>query len=87
MPDLGTEKTNSEWLTEQAKVLRARANPCAGVTPITVMADRFESAAAEIADLRAALTGLVDGLAEEDQDGLTEFAPQMTAARKALAHQ
>lgn len=34
--------------------------------------------------LRSALAGLVAGLSEEDQDGLTEFAPQMQDARAAL---
>lgn len=34
--------------------------------------------------LAEALAGLVAGLSEEDQDGLTEFAPQMQTARAAL---
>lgn len=81
----GTEKTNAEWLAHQAKDLRARANPCAGVTPITIMADRFESAAAEIVRLRSGLTHLLESLSENDQDGLTEFAEPVCAARAALA--
>lgn len=80
----GREKTNAEWLTDQAKALRERANPCAGETPITIMAGRFEGAAAEIVRLRGALSGLVDALAANDEDGLTEFAEPMTKARAAL---
>lgn len=34
--------------------------------------------------LRAALQGLVDALAANDEDGLTEFAEPMCAARAAL---
>lgn len=34
--------------------------------------------------LRVALQGLVDALAANDEDGLTEFAEPMTAARAAL---
>lgn len=34
--------------------------------------------------LSAALSDLISGLSENDQDGLTEFAPQMQAARAAL---
>lgn len=34
--------------------------------------------------MRDALRGLVDVLADNDQDGLTEFAPQMQVARAAL---
>lgn len=41
-------------------------------------------AAAEIDLLGDALRGLVDALAANDEDGLTEFAPQMQAARSAL---
>lgn len=48
----GREKTNAEWLTDQAKALRERANPCAGETPITIMAGRFESAAQELSDMK-----------------------------------
>lgn len=36
-------------------------------------------------NVRAALQALVDALAANDEDGLTEFAEPMTAARKALA--
>lgn len=48
------------------------------------MIDRAEKAFEEIKQLRAALNGLVDALAANDEDGLTEFAPQMQAARAAL---
>lgn len=34
--------------------------------------------------VRDALRGLVDALGDNDEDGLTEFAPQMQAARAAL---
>lgn len=39
---------------------------------------------AEIERLRAALSGLVNALAANDEDGLTEFAEPMCAARAAL---
>ena len=38
-------------------------------------------AAAKAKNLRAALYGLVDALAANNEDGLTEFAEPMTAAR------
>lgn len=41
-------------------------------------------AAAEIDLLAQALRNLVDGISDNDQDGLTDFAPQMQAARHAL---
>ena len=41
-------------------------------------------AATEIDLLMGALRNLVDALAENDEDGLTEFAPQMQTARSAL---
>jgi hypothetical protein len=47
--------------------------------------DRWGALQAENKRLRAALRGLVDALAANDEDGLTEFAPQMQAARAALA--
>lgn len=47
----GTDKTNIEWLTEQAALLRQRVNPCAGQTPLTAMADRFENTVMEIKKL------------------------------------
>lgn len=40
---------------------------------------------AEIERLRAALQGIVDSLASQDEEGLIEHAPQMEAARRALA--
>lgn len=39
---------------------------------------------AEVDRLHAALSGLVEALAENDEDGLTEFAEPMCAARAAL---
>lgn len=42
-------------------------------------------AAAEIDLLATALRGLVDALAANDEDGLTEFADVMVAARSALS--
>lgn len=44
----------------------------------------FREKDAKIGVLRAALQGLVDALAANDEDGLTEFAEPMTAARAAL---
>lgn len=38
-----------------------------------------------ILHLETTLRNLVEGLAAEDQDGLTEFAPQMAAARAVLS--
>lgn len=46
--------------------------------------DRWGLLKQENARLRTALQGLVDALSADDQDGLTEFAPQMQAARVAL---
>ncbi len=45
----------------------------------------LSDAQAEIERLRSALSALVDALAENDEDGLTEFAEPMIAARAALA--
>lgn len=46
--------------------------------------DRLETSILRERALESALKNLIGALSDEDQDGLTEFAPQMQAARAAL---
>lgn len=84
----GREKTNTEWLVEQAAALRMRANPCAGVTPLTIMANRFENIVVEIGVLRAhllALTNAADAVGVQyfDTDTMDAEVEAMLSATRA----
>lgn len=57
----------------------------AGHSPILI--DRLDALVDDNTRLRAALQGLVNALAANDEDGLTEFADVMVTARKALSLQ
>jgi hypothetical protein len=52
---------------------------------LQVIAEAFRAGQAHDAGLLAALEGLVDALAANDEDGMTEFADVMVNARAAIA--
>lgn len=75
---MGESLTNIEWLTKQAAELRLRSNPCAGKTPLIVMADRFDSTVAEIQKLRTDMTKACAWEPESEDTHLTGCGKNFT---------
>lgn len=81
---MGESLTNIEWLTKQAAELRLRSNPCAGQTPLIIMADRFDNAVSEIQQLRARVSFL-EGLFDfSDPEVVTHHAPNDPVTKDAV---